>query len=346
MAKFLIWYQLQLKAWCKTRLCWFQLLVLSALLLVIMSISFPDKNNMKAGIFCENAEFLQLVEKRLTEKKSAFSFIEYPDEKKMKEDVLSGKLECAFSINKDIIQKLAEGETKQLIHYYCTPLTTKGKVMQESIYAVVYEDIVKNDLLQRMKDFYSPYEDLQAIEQELMEGYQRYLDEGNVYNMQVEYLEIKPKKQQESKTFLVHGIVGFILFMTMVMGGMSKNTSGSKKVELALDFYNRRFFEASYYLAIVTPLAILGMVFNLISKEAVWWMEIPAMLLLVGTGIFWMMIYQKIISSETTMIGSVFVLVAILFILCPVFLDISRYIPAVKYLRMLFPPGIYLSVLG
>ena len=64
------------------------------------------------------------------------------------------------------------------------------------------------------------------------------------------------------------------------------------------------------------------------------------------SGIVWIWIVGKWIQNLTGFTSSIFLLVLINLLFCPVFVDIAAYIPALKFVRYFFPVGIYLEFIS
>ena len=70
------------------------------------------------------------------------------------------------------------------------------------------------------------------------------------------------------------------------------------------------------------------------------------MILLLAACIMWIWIVGKWIQNLTGFTSSIFLLVLINLVFCPIFVDIAAYIPALKFVRYFFPVGIYLEFIS
>ena len=105
-------------------------MVLAALL--VSQIHLPDAENTRIGICASPQESAQKILECLKAKESIFEFQEYTSEEDMRQDIVSGVIECGFVFSGDDIQKGA-------VTYICTPFSAKGLVAQETFYAAFFE---------------------------------------------------------------------------------------------------------------------------------------------------------------------------------------------------------------
>lgn len=75
----------------------------------------------------------------------------YHDAKAMREDVLRGRLDCGFVLGDDLDQTVFEETGKPAVTYYHTPVTSRGLIAKEEVYAAIL--LVKSqDILAEMAE--------------------------------------------------------------------------------------------------------------------------------------------------------------------------------------------------
>ena len=68
------------------------------------------------------------------------------------------------------------------------------------------------------------------------------------------------------------------------------------------------------------------------------------MLALVFLSALWMVVAGAAFQKELSYSAWTMTLILAQFLLCPVFVDLTQYIPAIRYIRLLFPVGVYLEL--
>ena len=149
------------------------------------------------------------------------------------------------------------------------------------------------------------------------------------------------------QVFALHGLVALFLFLIIYVEYGRRFDAGSGKPYLALPAPLGEGFQMMGLLAAGTVPAVAGLVLLLCSGESRGLLrEISAMILLLAACIVWIWIVGKWIQNLTGFTSSIFLLVLINLLFCPVFVDIAAFIPALKFVRYLCPVGIYLGFIS
>ena len=149
MEKYITWYRLLLKSWMKKKSSWLQLAGMILVVLLIAGIRIPDTNNTVIGLCNKDGELAGDVIEILQNKESVFQFTAYTDENKMLEAVIRGEVESGFVFQKGFEKALEQGKRKNLITFLTTPLTTKGAVAKETVFAAGLERDSQEILLEQ-----------------------------------------------------------------------------------------------------------------------------------------------------------------------------------------------------
>ena len=87
MERYVTWYILQLKAWCRKKTCWLQIAGMCLLLAIVMSIAIPAQNNCFVGICNIQGHDAEKMVNILEDSDSIFEFRQYTDEAEMRQDI-------------------------------------------------------------------------------------------------------------------------------------------------------------------------------------------------------------------------------------------------------------------
>jgi len=339
----LTWYQLQLKAWLKRGT---SLLLLAAMLLVVWlagQISIPQSDNVTVGVVSTEGAHGKEVLEHLKERESIFSFVEYDSRETLLADLVAGKLECGFYFSQNFEKKFEHEKLKNSVSYVCTPLTTKGEVARETFYAALFEVYGRQMLSVRAEQLFG--ENASAAESTLLENNEKYLAGSEVFQVNVEQTKaVETVRNTAQKVFPIHGLVAVFLFFIMFVEYGRRFDAGEGKPYLALPAPMGGGFQIMGLLAAGTVPAVLGTVMVCSSGESRGVLiEVTAMCLLLVICALWIAFAGKWIRSMTGFTSQMFLLLLINLVFCPVFVDISAYIPAFEIVRCFFPTGLYLE---
>ncbi len=343
MWKYIIWYGLQLKVWCKKKSCWLEICGFILLLMLVMNINLPEKDNMKVGLCSEDGKYAASIIEHIMDRESSFDFEEYTSSEKLEKDVVAGKIECGFVFNNGFEKKIKQGDTDNIIDYICTPLTQKGFVVKEVIFSEIFKKYSENILEQSVPEIYGSQDEY--ILKQLKDKNAEYEQGDKYFNLQIKEISQKKETQKHYSIYMVQGIVGILVFVIMLMEGVTKFHKGSRSINKALTLREQRFFELINYIAITTPQGIVGLVAIFVvgdSRSII--EEIIALILLMGISAVFVLVLTRLFKDEINFITVGMTIILLNLIICPIFIDISQYVQGITYVRFFSPIGIYLNL--
>ena len=341
MAKFIVWYQLQLKDWCRKPACWLELVGMLLLVILIQNIQLPTGDNTAVGLFSIDESVTKELLEQPELSESTFEFYEYHDQAAMEEDVVTGKLECGFAFEEDFVKNWEEGKIDRTITYFSTPLTTKGYVAQETIFVILLKQY-SDQMMERQASevFAEPDEDTVA---QLSKWNEAYLNSDAIFDIQIETVEQEAIHVIENKVYPVQGIISMIIFMTMLMNGAGILGNQKQKVAGALDRRNQAIFAYTNNIAVATLEAVVGLAIILVrGNHRGVITELIAMVGLIVISSIWVLLFGRFFQNEITFASTTLAIILVNLIICPVFINLAQYVPVLRYLSCCFPVGIYL----
>lgn len=346
MEQYFVWYRLLLKAWMKRRSSWLLTIGMFVAIFVVSQIQLPSADNTRVGICIAETDYGEQLLNLLEGMDSVFIFDQYEDEEDLLEDVESGVLECGFLLSEDFEEMVRKERFEQSITYLCTPLTTKGAVVKETIYTAFLQLYGEFILEQIESDLYAEYDE--NVMQEMQERYQHYLENSQLLQMNTEIVPVKREYSGEDQSgkepHPVHGMIGALLFFMLWIEGGRRFQNKGTSVFAALDTKRCRIFEYCSYLASLTIPAVAALVCVLIFTEHRGVIKEAGMLLFfVVTAGLWVLNVSRLLKKSNTFVAWVFTLVAVQVLICPVFVDLSAFFPALSVIRWAFPVMWYLG---
>lgn len=345
MEKYIVWYKLQLKLYSRKKMYWLQFIGMAIVLLVVSQISFPKQDNLAVGICCDGGKYAKQLTQDLLEKKSIFTFIEYEERDLLVEDVLAGKLECGFLFDKNLDRKIEKGELKRSVAYVGNSLSVKGEAVQETVYAALFK-IYSDELLKHTeKEIYGNKN--QERMQKLIEKNHEYQRSDAIFQLEIENVDLKTEdqeKQESVETNPIKGMIGIFIFFIMFMTYGNRYTEHGKKLENALCTGERFLYICISRLAAGTVPALAGLVIlfdNTNGRDMI--IEIFSIIVFLIISSIWITIVGEFLKTGSAFAGATISILLVNFMVCPVFINVEMYIPAVRYVRLLFPLGWYLN---
>lgn len=344
MEKYITWYRLLLKSWIKRKSSWLQLVGMVLVVLLIAGIHIPDTNNTVIGLCNKDGDFVEDVIEKLQHGESVFQFAAYEDENKMQEAVIRGELESGFVFKKGCAKELEQGKRKNLITLITTPLTTKGAVAKETVFAAFLERYSEEILLAQEEQVFGRKSE--EISKALLEKNQEYLNSDELFRIDFEEVATKAKESEKrSETFPVRGMIVLLIFVMILIEHGKKFEQRDCAVEKALAGSEKVYFEILRYLSVATIPALAGIVLLIGTGNGIFLIkEVLRMMLFLVVLSVWMVLIGRLFRNGTTYASWIMTLVIGNLLLCPVFVNAAEYVPALGYLNCIFPVGIYLKL--
>lgn len=97
-------------------------------------------------------------------------------------------------------------------------------------------------------------------------------------------------------------------------------------------------------LATVTVQSIAGFILIMTESNRGFFIELKAIILFVLLSALWVLVFGRLFRNEITYVSFIVTLIVVNLMICPVFIDLSVYVPALQYISYCFPLGIYLGL--
>lgn len=336
------WYILQLKAEMKRKTWWIIPAAMIAVALLVSQMRIPNGENVSVGLCLAEDPMAEAIAAGLSQRESVFEFIVFEKESELRKALETAEIESGFLFSEEFEEKVKKGCSKELITFLRTPFSAKGTVAKETLYAVFLEKYGEEILLDGRKEIYE--EDRKDLVPFLLERNAEYLKSEEFFRTEVEAIPVQETSDKEELTdiYPIQGIMGIFLFVLLWMTFGRRFEGNGRGICLALDRKKQKRFEYLGYLAAVTIPSVTGIgVVMAVGESRGVVIELFRMFLLVFIGALWVSIVGGWFRSSMALSAWVLAFVVIQLVLCPVLINISAYLPAVDYIKYLFPLGWY-----
>lgn len=336
------WYILQLKAEMKRKTWWIIPAAMIAVALLVSQMRIPNGENVSVGLCLAEDPMAEAIAAGLSQRESVFEFIVFEKESELRKALETAEIDSGFLFSEEFEEKVKKGCSKELITFLRTPFSAKGTVAKETLYAVFLEKYGEEILLDGRKEIYE--EDRKDLVPFLLERNAEYLKSEEFFRTEVEAIPVQETSDKEELTdiYPIQGIMGIFLFVLLWMTFGRRFEGNGRGICLALDRKRQKRFEYLGYLAAVTIPSVTGIgVVMAVGESRGVVIELFRMFLLVFIGALWVSIVGGWFRSSMALSAWVLAFVVIQLVLCPVLINISAYLPAVDYIKYLFPLGWY-----
>lgn len=342
MEKLLIWYRLNLKRYIRKRSTWIPIGGLILLILLINSISMPQADNLLVGIVTNESIYAGKVMELINHGNSCFELVDYQEDEDVMADVQNGTLECAFVFDSRFDEKMKKGNLRHAIEYFSSPFSTKGEVAKETLFAALLEYYSEVVLTQSEADLFAE-KDPERMKI-ILEQNERFKTGDELFYMEEEY--VPATKQVEERTIgkglTTQGLIGLFIFLMMFLSFFQNDLLEDGYVQV-LGRQEQCVYRILRMYAAVTPLVLAGVLLSIFGPSSRGVLEeLFRMLLLILYSGIWICIMGRLPGKKDGITTWFLALAVSSAVICPVFYDLSSYIPALSIIKYCLPLGIYL----
>lgn len=353
-----LFFLLQIKRILKNKL-FLSLLILFPVCLYFLSLSFRSQEDSRIrvgfAITAEDPFTDALGEKLLNLDDSLFVFRQFDTEEDLIKEVQNNGIECGYLFRKPLKQELDKSRLKNLIRVYVSENTTCKGVLNELIYATMFEEYSLTLLKDTLREAeHLPFTEADAadfslppVTDELMEElYRVHLTDGSTFRFDVEFTGSDTSVGEGTSVAslaLLRGLAGLFLLLCGFMALLT--THGDKRNGLYIKLYGWKRLLLPYitmgaYLlpAAVTcflGLGICGLLGNLVTEAfALVCYQLALMLFYTVLG--------SLIRNHTMLCAAFPMVLFCTVIFTPVIVDLSAFFPWLKIVRYALPTTYYM----
>lgn len=346
MDKALIWFLIFCKRQLKSPFFMILLVLLPFLMYGINELEKKDESGILIAVYVQEKGLAEDIADILYEKNGIFSF--YPSEsiEELMNDVTSRKAECGFVFAEGFEKKLDLGKFKRSIKIYTAPSTVLSSLASEVVYSALIERYGKSLLLnfvQNNETFKTL--NLEEIEMRSAVLYDQYYRDGSTFSFTFEEFHTGTELETKRKTFFpVRGMVAVYLFVVGAFAGVSLCMDEAKGLYVTLKYKEKHWCALASMMAPVAMAACsgLGALWITGSMNGIL-LEFAAMAVYAAAIVIAFYLWGKIVKHAVVLCSLITFWTIGSLMFCPVFLDITMWIPGIGILSRAFLPFYYLQ---
>ena len=335
METYIVWLQVFLKQQLKKRLYWVQIVLMVTGICCISAIRVPNAKLCTVGYCYDRTESEDWLASELDTSDRALDFCFYKEKNRLYTDILSGKIDCGFVLPVQL-------EKNSVIESITTPMSTKHALAKLTVFGVCYRVLSRQLLTDVDSRLYSKSDEkrLELLQQKNAE----ILDSDRVFDIRMEEVSVgRTEAEKQTACLPVQGVAGTFVVLIMLLAEGSTFDPKIRGVFQVLSVRRRACMSALYCLAAVLLPAVTALTCVCLSgRSRGLGVECISMMLLIVSAQAWMFTAgsRQKDADHYYVLCVLFLIIQLL--ICPVFTDLSQYLPALRIFRLLWPLGIYM----
>lgn len=296
-----------------------------------------SEDDLKVSLYCEDSnELCSLVIDKLLERDGIFVFEKASSEEEVRSLVASGKAECGYIFDSKLLTNFRNGITTKQIKVVTSSSTTMSKIVDEIVYAELYEEYVYQILMDYLETK-SPLTNLNPSE--VMDLYRENLRGGGTFTFTYEgaFQTYQAVKEGLSKGVIL-GFLAIFMLLSGISGIISYSNNLDDKIYVNLT-RTRRF--PILLCEIVSPVLLTllpaALCLHTLSYFTSGMYVLRFMLYALMIIVFCFLLFLILRKKMTILSILPFYLIGCM-VFTPMFIDVTLFIPAFKPICYLFLP--------
>lgn len=349
MRKVFIWFWISCKRQSKRPGFLILLLLLPILLYGFRQLEKKDTEGIAIAVYVEEQQGLsQEIADALIKKDGMFRFYQCTSKEEMMDEVASRRAECGYLFYQGLEEKLDRQDMKRCIGVYSAPSTVADALSTEVVFSVLFE-VYGKDLLEnftRGNQIFASLDQEEAWdEMELL--YEKYRSNGSTFSFAYEYLaETVDADVSSPAVFPIRGMIAVTIFVTGLFSAVMLCEDEAKGLFIPLSYAQKPWCALSSMMAPVFLTGISGLVAIYITGNFSFGFFYEFFMIF-GYVLFVVLLaygLKQVIRNSVVLCSLIPFLAMGSLVLCPVFFDISNWVPGIGALGKWFPPYYYMAL--
>lgn len=345
MDKVLLWFWFSCKRQLRRSVYLLLLMLLPFTLLWLSKAGQTENEGIAVALYTEEGGLGQMVADSLLKDSGMFRFYLCGSRQELEEDVASRRAECGYVFLHGLLEKLYRGTFRRTIEVLTAPSTVADKLSSEVVFSRLYE-VYGRMLLKEYVTGDGLFKEQEREEawQEIEDLYEQLYQDGSTFSFeyQTETSRRILADQSSRAVFPVRGMAAVYVFVTGLFSAVSLCTDEKNGLYAPVPYFLKRWcslasMSAPVFLSSVSGLAAIWITGNFKGIR-----ELLIMSGYVLAVVLVSYLLKCFIRNPAALCSLIpfFIIGSLVF--CPVFFDLSTWIPALKTLGGAFLPQYYL----
>lgn len=352
-------FRMQLKRLWKNKVLLLLLLAFPFVMyLLSKSLHGEEDSRISVGLYVDTRDALALTvcDKLLSLEDSLFVFSAVSSEDELIRKVQSNQFECGYLFRKDLGKELDKTHLKNLVTVYVSENTTSSGIINELVYANLFEEYSLSLLQDSLKaDGHLPFTEKDAsdfslpvvTEQDIEDAYRSHLTDGSTFRFDVAFVsgeeELAPQDASAATRPLLRGLTSVFLLLCGFIATLTTYNDEKNGLYARLRGTERFLYPQLTRLAYLIPACLIGLLsLRICGSITSLGTEILALLCyIVALSVFFTLL-GTLIRSHTILCAAFPMILLCTLIFTPVIVDLSTFFPWLRVVRYALPTHYYL----
>ena len=321
------------------------LLLVPVCLYAFTQVEEDDSGKVLIAMYSEDTEFVPRVFDVLLAQDGMFEFYICDTAEMLAEDVISRKAECGYVFKEGFREILDSRDFKRSILVYSAPSTIAAELSQEVVFAGLFE-VYGEYLLGQFAEESDVFAGMDTVQvrEELMDAYRDEIDSGSTFSFQYETLSTEPIESGNARiAFPVRGMLAIYLMIIGLFSVVALRQDEDRGLFITLSHGERVPCKLAAVAAPVCMAGISVLITLLITGNFEHGMrEVPLLLVYMVMIVLVSYVLKLLIRDPVVLCGLIPIFILCSMVVCPVFFDVSQWVPELKLIRYLFLPYYYM----
>lgn len=336
------------------------LLLIFPLCLFLLSNAFhtEEDSRIAVGVCLDTKDPLAdtLYQKLIVLEDSLFRFSPVATEEDLIRQVQSNQLECGYLFRKDLGKELDKNHLKNLITVYVSENTTCKGVLNELVYANLFEEYSLSLLENALTDAsHLPFSKKDAerfalppvTTKDIEERYRSHLTDGSTFRFDVQFVSQKSEAAQTGTTAttvpLLRGFTAIFLLLCGFLAMLTTYNDQRNGLYERIRGTGRFLLPRITQLTFLLPAGVIGLIgLGITGSLQGFLRELVALFCYILALLVFYTILASLIHNHTMLCAAFPMLLLCTLIFTPVIVDLSSFFPWMKLVRYVLPTYYYL----
>ena len=355
MKKIVMWIYLLTKRQLKNKAFTLLLMIMPVYTLIISNIpQMTEDSHPRVGIIMSDEDITTVhTVQKLVDGQYALEFYIAESYQQLVEDVISGRTECGYMFSKNMTDKLDQKQYAGSIIAIKNSSSLLSSLSNEVVFSTMFRIYAKT-IASRYVGESEIFTDVRTEALEIVsKNYDFYIDGAATFHIDFQTLAVTGKDaiqndiEVRTSSFPVRGILSILIYLSGLFGTIQWLKDCENGIFSTMS-YSFRNSSRVIYVLIPTVLISISSVMTMMAAgvHTSLVVELVMMVIYVIANAVFSTCMSYVVPSSKRMVSTIPIFIIGSLTLCPVFIDITTYLPIAAWLNKLFLPYYYLTWLS
>ena len=314
-----------------------------AALIITHTASLEEAQPVRVGIVLEDDDKIAVMTKDyLINGDYSVEFYEAESEKQLEQDIMNKKAECGYVVGTGLTEKLGSKSYSDVIELIICKSDFVSSMTDEIFFSAMFKAYSPEIAINYVNSTDMFKKHSQKAEEDIRRGYEEYISGNDTFRIDFKVIgdekdSTQPLKERTGE-FPVRAVLMILVYIGGLFGIVEYYLDERKGTFMTLPYMYRAAGKPVYAFISCMLFSLSAMITLAVAGQLRGISDILHMAVYVVAVTLFAWLVAVPVRSAGAMISLIPVLLAACLILCPVFINITAYVPFTKYIRALLLP--------